>query len=77
MIASAAFYMGGYLAWWACLLLNAFFASLTHELEHDLIHSMYFRKQRVPHKPDAGAGVDGAAEHHQPVDSPAPAPQPP
>jgi fatty acid desaturase len=39
----------GHMAWWACLLLNAFFASLTHELEHDLIHSMYFRKQRVPH----------------------------
>jgi fatty acid desaturase len=37
------------MAWWVCLLLNAFFASLTHELEHDLIHSMYFRKQRVPH----------------------------
>ncbi|WP_296260015.1 MULTISPECIES: fatty acid desaturase [unclassified Pseudomonas] len=49
MIGCAALYLGGYLAWWACLLLNAFFASLTHELEHDLIHSMYFRKQRVPH----------------------------
>ena len=49
MIGSAALYMSGHLAWWACLLLNAFFASLTHELEHDLIHSMYFRKQRVPH----------------------------
>jgi len=49
MIGSAALYMTGYMAWWVCLLLNAFFASLTHELEHDLIHSMYFRKQRVPH----------------------------
>ncbi|MGN7743369.1 fatty acid desaturase [Pseudomonas sp. 22526] len=49
MVGSAALYIGGYLAWWACLLLNAFFASLTHELEHDLIHSMYFRKQRIPH----------------------------
>ncbi|WP_085667639.1 MULTISPECIES: fatty acid desaturase [Pseudomonas] len=49
MIGSAALYISGHLAWWACLLLNAFFASLTHELEHDLIHSMYFRKQRVPH----------------------------
>lgn len=49
MLGSAALYVGGYLAWWACLLLNAFFASLTHELEHDLIHSMYFRKQRLPH----------------------------
>lgn len=49
MFGSAALYINGQLAWWACLLLNAFFASLTHELEHDLIHSMYFRKQRVPH----------------------------
>ncbi len=49
MIGSAALYLGGYMAGWVCLLLNAFFASLTHELEHDLIHSMYFRKQRVPH----------------------------
>lgn len=49
MLASAALYIGGYMAWWVCLLLNAFFASLTHELEHDLIHSMYFRKQRVAH----------------------------
>lgn len=49
MLGSAALYVGGYLTWWACLLLNAFFASLTHELEHDLIHSMYFRKQRLPH----------------------------
>ena len=49
MLGSAALYISGHLAWWACLLLNAFFASLTHELEHDLIHSMYFRKQRLPH----------------------------
>lgn len=49
MIGSAALYITGHMTWWVCLLLNAFFASLTHELEHDLIHSMYFRKQRVPH----------------------------
>lgn len=49
MLGSAALYIGGHLPWWACLLLNAFFASLTHELEHDLIHSMYFRKQRQVH----------------------------
>ncbi|PTT74162.1 fatty acid desaturase, partial [Pseudomonas sp. HMWF007] len=49
MIGSAALYITGHMAWSVCLLLNAFLASLTHELEHDLIHSMYFRKQRVPH----------------------------
>ena len=49
MLGSAWLYAEGAIAWWACLLANAFFASLTHELEHDLIHSMYFRKQRLPH----------------------------
>lgn len=49
MLGCAWLYLQGTIAWWACLLANAFFASLTHELEHDLIHSMYFRKQRVPH----------------------------
>ncbi|WP_041021772.1 fatty acid desaturase, partial [Pseudomonas sp. SHC52] len=49
MIGSALLYIDGHLAGWVCLLFNAFFASLTHELEHDLIHSMYFRKQRLPH----------------------------
>ncbi|MBT8769339.1 fatty acid desaturase [Metapseudomonas boanensis] len=49
MCGSALLYLEGVIAWWACLLLNAFFASLTHELEHDLIHSMYFRKQRIAH----------------------------
>ncbi|MFG0421379.1 fatty acid desaturase [Pseudomonas sp. zjy_8] len=49
MLGSATLYVGGQLPWWGCLLLNAFFASLTHELEHDLIHSMYFRKRPVPH----------------------------
>ena len=49
MLGSAWLYAEGTIAWWACLLLNAFFASLTHELEHDLIHSMYFRKRPVPH----------------------------
>lgn len=49
MVGSAALYITGHMAWWVCLLLNAFLASLTHELEHDLIHSMYFRKQRLPH----------------------------
>lgn len=49
MVGSATLYLQGHMAWWVCVLLNAFFASLTHELEHDLIHSMYFRKRRVPH----------------------------
>lgn len=42
-------YYRGDLAWWLCLPLSAFFASLIHELEHDLIHLMYFRKRPLPH----------------------------
>src|SRR3546814_10279850 len=49
IVRAALLYINGHLAGWVFLLLNAFFASLTHELEHDLIHSMYFRKQRFPH----------------------------
>lgn len=49
MVGSAALYLQGVIAWWLCLPLVAFFASLTHELEHDLIHLMYFRKRPVVH----------------------------
>lgn len=44
MIASGVAYVQGYLVWWLCVPITAFFASLIHELEHDLIHLMYFRK---------------------------------
>mgnify|MGYP000411496058 CR=1 FL=1 len=37
------------IAWWLCIPLVALFASLTHELEHDLIHWMYFRKNPLLH----------------------------
>ena len=44
MIASGVLYMQGHIAWWVCVPVTALFASLIHELEHDLIHLMYFRK---------------------------------
>ena len=44
MIGSGVAYYFGLIAWWACIPLVAIFASLIHELEHDLIHLMYFRK---------------------------------
>lgn len=44
MIGSGALYLTGVIAWWICVPLTAIFASLIHELEHDLIHQMYFRK---------------------------------
>ncbi len=37
-------YWQGLIAWYVCVPAVAIFASFTHEIEHDLIHSMYFRK---------------------------------
>ncbi len=37
-------YAQGWQPVWVTVLAAAFCASITHELEHDLIHSMYFRK---------------------------------
>lgn len=49
MIGTGWLYLAGHIAWWVCLPVVAIFASFTHELEHDLIHWMYFRKQPVLH----------------------------
>jgi fatty acid desaturase len=43
MIGSGVLYVQGLIAWWVCVPVTAIFASFIHELEHDLIHSMYFR----------------------------------
>ncbi len=46
---------GGYLYYidvipaWFCIVSAAVFASLSHELEHDLIHRQYFRKNKFMH----------------------------
>jgi hypothetical protein len=45
----AALYISGRLPAWLCIPLVALCASLTHELEHDLIHWMYFRKRPWAH----------------------------
>lgn len=42
-------YAMGLLPWWATILLTAFWLSVLHEIEHDLIHSMYYRNNRVIH----------------------------
>lgn len=42
-------YAADLLPWWATILISAFWLSLLHELEHDLIHSMYFRTNRFIH----------------------------
>ncbi len=49
MIGSGYSYVSGLLPAWLTVLLTAFFASLTHELEHDLIHWMYFRSRPWAH----------------------------
>lgn len=43
MIASGWLYVIGLIPWWVCVPASALFASFIHELEHDLIHTMYFR----------------------------------
>lgn len=45
MIASGWLYFDGAISIWVCIPLSAWFASLSHELEHDLIHRQYFKKQ--------------------------------
>lgn len=49
MLGCAWLYASDALPAWACIALAAFLASLTHELEHDLIHYMYFRKKPWAH----------------------------
>ncbi|ANF81813.1 fatty acid desaturase [Acinetobacter sp. NCu2D-2] len=49
MIASAMAYVYGHINAWVTVPLIAMFASLTHELEHDLIHYMYFKKMPWAH----------------------------
>lgn len=39
-------YVNGWIPIWAVIIWNAFWASILHELEHDLIHFMYFKKNK-------------------------------
>lgn len=45
MVGTATLYYQGLIAWWLCIPAVAIFASFIHELEHDLIHLMYFRNK--------------------------------
>jgi fatty acid desaturase len=45
----AALYATGVLPWWLCIPLTALWLSILHEIEHDLIHRMYFRTRPLPH----------------------------
>jgi len=44
---NSALYVKGLVPWWSCILFNAFYVSILHELEHDLIHFLYFRSKPV------------------------------
>ncbi len=49
MIASGWLYYLNEIPAWLAIVVAAIFASLSHELEHDLIHRQYFRKNKVMH----------------------------
>jgi fatty acid desaturase len=45
MVLCAVLYLQGLMPWWLVIPVVAVLASLTHEIEHDLIHLLYFKKQ--------------------------------
>ncbi|HTO15056.1 MAG TPA: fatty acid desaturase [Edaphocola sp.] len=55
IISISAVVLNAYLWWqgsmssWLMIILNAFFFGVLHELEHDLIHWMYFKSNKVMH----------------------------
>jgi fatty acid desaturase len=44
---SGALYLTGVLPWYVTLLVSAAFAAIGHEVEHDLIHALYFRRRKA------------------------------
>ena len=50
MVASSYLYLTGLIPAWACVVANGIFASFLHELEHDLIHYLYFKKNPLLEK---------------------------
>jgi fatty acid desaturase len=46
MAITSYFFLQGTLAWYFTIPLMAFFVSILHELEHDLIHDLYFKEQK-------------------------------
>ena len=46
VIAMSMLYGLGVIPWWLALSLNMIFLSFLHELEHDLIHYIYFKKNQ-------------------------------
>lgn len=44
---SSALYIQSVIPWWLCLMINAICLSVLREIEHDLIHNLYFRAQPI------------------------------
>ncbi|PJZ67804.1 fatty acid desaturase [Leptospira wolffii] len=44
MILLGGLYIAGLIPFWACIIGNGILASFLHEMEHDLIHSIYFKE---------------------------------
>jgi len=49
MVVSGWLYWTGRIPGYVCILLGAFSASILHEIEHDLIHHLYYRKRPIAH----------------------------
>lgn len=47
MIGSGAAYLYDLIPAWLCIVIATVFASISHEIEHDLIHRLYFKKNAV------------------------------
>ena len=49
MIASGVAYFFEVIPAWLCIVLSAMFAGISHEIEHDLIHRLYFKNNKYIH----------------------------
>ncbi|MCF7501623.1 fatty acid desaturase [Pseudoalteromonas sp. L1] len=49
LVGVALLYYYAFIPAWLCIILAAFITSISHELEHDLIHKQYFSKQPLIH----------------------------
>jgi len=47
MLGSGLAYLNGIIPAWLCIVVSTMFASVSHELEHDLIHKLYFKKNPI------------------------------
>jgi hypothetical protein len=72
-----AYYTGARLRGTSPSPLAAFCMSLLHELEHDLIHMMYFRKNKFWNDFMLGRRLAIPPQHHQPMGAPPTAHSPP